>query len=136
MREAVAGSEAEGLYGLLKGVESYSCPVLSQPPIKKPHLGPSATIPQPPLQESTGPEASDPAGQATVSTSPAATPAPEEDIPAHIQPLRVQMEGPINLTGYYQHPCEKRTPWGEVGVLPLWQDLLQPRCAKAPQENS
>ena len=49
--------------------------------------------PQLPLQESTGPEASDPAGQATVSTSPAATPALEEDIPAHMQPLRIQVGG-------------------------------------------
>ena len=85
MREAVAGSEAEGLYRLLKGVTSYP-PASSHPSIKKPHLSPSATITQSPLQESTGPEVSDPAGQATVSASSAATPAP-----AHMQPLRVQV---------------------------------------------
>ena len=93
MREAVAGSEAEILYGLLKGVTSYPCPASSQPPTKKPHLSPSATITQLPLQESTGPEVSDPVGQATVSASPAATPAPEVDILAHMQPLRVQVVG-------------------------------------------
>ena len=91
MREAVAGSEAEGLYGLLKGVTSYPHPASSHPPIKKPHLSPSTTITQSPLHKSTGPEVSDPVGQATVSASLAAT--PEEDIPAHMQPLRVQVGG-------------------------------------------
>ena len=84
MREAVAGSEAEGICGLLKGLASYPCPASSHPPIKKPHLSPSATITQSPLHESTGPEVSDPADQATGSTSSAATPAPEVDIPAHM----------------------------------------------------
>ena len=91
MREAVAGSEVENLYGLLKGVTSYPHPTSSHPPIKKPHLSPSATITSSPLQESTGPEVSDPADQATVSTSSAASPAPEVDILAHMQPLRVQV---------------------------------------------
>ena len=48
-------------------------------------------FPAMPPQESTGPEASDPAGQATASAPPAATPAPEGDIPAHMQPLRIQL---------------------------------------------
>ena len=84
MREVVAGSEAEGLYGLLKGVASYPHPASSHPPIKKPCLSPSATISQSPLQESTGPKVSGPTVQATVSASSAVTPAPEEDIPAHM----------------------------------------------------
>ena len=100
MREVVAGPEAEGLYGLLKGVASYPHPTPSHPPIKKPHLAPSATITQSPLQESTGPEASDPVDQATVSASSDVTPAPEEDIPAHMQPLRVQVGG-----GKYIYQC-------------------------------
>ena len=83
MREAVAGSEVEGIYGLLRGVTSCSHLLLSQPPLKRSHLTPSSSISQLPSQESTGPEASDPAGQATVSASPAATPAPEGDILAH-----------------------------------------------------
>ena len=70
---ALAGSEAEGFYGLLRGVTSHSHPLPSQPPLKRSFLTPSSTAPQLPLQESTGPEASVPAGQATVSTSPAAT---------------------------------------------------------------
>ena len=84
MREAVAELEAEGLYGLLRGVTSYSHPLPSQSPSKKPHHAPSATISQPPPQESTGPEASDPAGQVTRPTSPAALSALEEAIPAHM----------------------------------------------------
>ena len=84
MREAVVGSEAEGIYGLLRGVTSCSCLILSLPPLKRSRLTPSSSISQPPSQESTGPEASDPADQATVSASPAATPAPEGDIPAHM----------------------------------------------------
>ena len=84
MRGALAGLEADGFYGLLRGVTLHSCPLPSQPPLKRSCLTPSSTATQPPLQESTGSEASDAAGQATVSTSPAATPAPEEDIPAHM----------------------------------------------------
>ena len=93
MREAVVGSEAEGIYGFLRGVTLHSHPLLSQPPLKRSHLTPSSTISQLPSQESTGPEASEPAGQDMVSASPAATPAPEEDILAHMQPLRIQMGG-------------------------------------------
>ena len=93
MREAMAGSEVEGLYGLLKGVTSYPHPTSSHPSITKPHLSPSAIITQSPLQESTGPEVSDPVGQATVSASSAVFPAPEVDILAHMQPLRVQVGG-------------------------------------------
>ena len=93
MRGALVGSEVEGFYGLLRGVTSCSHPLPSQPPLKKSCLTPSSTALQLPLQECTGPEVSDPAGQATMSTSPAATPAPEEDIPAHMQPLRIQVGG-------------------------------------------
>ena len=93
MREAVAGSEAEGLYGLLKGVASYPYPAPSHPPLKKPCLSPSSTITQAPLLEPTGPKASDPASQAIASAPPAATPALEEDLPVHMQPCRVQVGG-------------------------------------------
>ena len=93
MREVVVGSEAEGIYGLLRGVTSCSRLLLSQPPLKRSRLTPSSTVSQLPSQESTGLEASDPAGQATLSASPAAAPAPKEDILAHMQPLRIQMGG-------------------------------------------
>ena len=97
MKEAMAGSEAEGLYGPLRGVTSCSHPHPSQPPLKKPSFTHSTTIFQPPLQESTGPEVSDPADQATGPTSPAAPSAPEEAIPTHMQPLQIQVGA---LNGY------------------------------------
>ena len=93
MKEAVAGSEAEGLHGFLRAVTLHSDPLPSQPPLKKPHFAPSTTISQPPPQESTGREVSEPAGQATGPASPAAPPAPEEAIPACMQPLQIQVGG-------------------------------------------
>ena len=93
LKEAVAGSEAEGLYGLLRGVTSHSHPLPSQPPPKKLCYAPSTTISQLPPQESTEPEVSDPAGQATGPASPAAPSALEEAIPAHMQPLQIQVGG-------------------------------------------
>ena len=71
-------------YGLLKGVASYSHPVPSQPPIKKPHFASSTTISQPPLQKSIGPKVSEARGQATGPASSAVPPAPEETILAHM----------------------------------------------------
>ena len=87
MKEAVAGSEGEGLYGLLRGVTSHSHPLPSQPPLKKPCYAPSTTISQPLPQESTGPKVSDPAGQAAGPASPAAPSVLEEAIPSLMQPL-------------------------------------------------
>ena len=57
--EAVVGSEVEGFYGLLRGVTSCSCLLLSQLPLPQPHLSPSSSISQQPPQESTGPEVSE-----------------------------------------------------------------------------
>ena len=80
MEAAVAGSEAEGFYALLRGAISHSyLPTCSSPPKKACHA-PSATVSHLPPQESTGPEASVP-------------PAPEEEIPAHMQPLCIQLGG-------------------------------------------
>ena len=124
MREVVAGSEAEGLYGLLKGVASYPHPASSQPPIKKPRLAPSATITQSPLQESTVPEASDPVGQATVSASPAATPAPEEDIPAHMQPLRVQVGCTKHVYQCWVEGCKEGPSTSQATIT--WTKTVSP----------
>ena len=79
--------------GLLRGVTSCSCLLSFQPPMKRSHTSPSSPVSQLPSQGSTGPEASDPIGQTTVSAPPAATPASEGDIPAHMQPLRIQLGG-------------------------------------------
>ena len=116
MREAVVGSETEDIYGLLRGVTSCSCLLLSQPSLKRSHLTPSSTTSQPPSQESTGPEASDPAGQAMVSASPAATPAPQEDILAHMQPLRIQMGGTKQVYQCWVEGCKEgpSTSWAAI----------------------
>ena len=149
-REAMVGSEAEGFYGLLRGVTSCSHLLLSQPLLQRSCLVPSSSISQLPPQESTGLEASDPAGQATVSSPPAATPAPEGDIPAHMQPLWIQLggtkqvyqcqveglqRGAINLMGHHQCPCAKGTLGGEVGVSSLQQNFFQSRCPQGATER-
>ena len=48
MKEAVAGSEAEGLYGLWRGVTSHSHPLPSQPPLKNFVLPPAPPSPNHP----------------------------------------------------------------------------------------
>ena len=88
LREAIMGSEAEGFYGLLRGVTLHSHPLPSQPLPSHAHLSPSSPASQQSPQESTGPEVSGPVGPATVSASVAATPAPESDIQADMQPLQ------------------------------------------------
>ena len=89
LREAVMGSEAEGFYGFLRGVILHSCPLPSQPPPSRAHLSPSSPAPQQSPQESVGPEVSGPVGPVTVSAPVAATPAPESNIPADMQPFRI-----------------------------------------------
>ena len=82
MEEAVAGSEVEGFYGLLRGAMSHSSISPAPPPHKKIYHH----LPSTP-QESTGPDVSDPADQAMKSASPAS----EEAIPANMQPLHIQL---------------------------------------------
>ena len=83
------GSEAEGFYRLLRGVTLHSHPLPSQPPLSCAHLSPSSPAPQQSPQGSAGPEVTGPVGPATVSASVAATPAPESNILADMQPLRI-----------------------------------------------
>ena len=135
-REAVVGSEAEGLYGLLRGVTSCSCLLSSQPSLKQSHLVPSSTVSQPSPQEPTGPEASDPAGQAMVSASSAATPAPEGDILAHIQPLRIQLGGTKQVYQCQVEGCKEgqltsgATISAHVQKVHLGVRLVCPLCNK------
>ena len=94
LREAILGSEVESFYGLLRGVTLCSHLLLAQPPLSWSHLSPGSPISQQPPQESTGPEVSGPAGQAPMSAPAAATPAPEGDIPADMQPVMIQLGAP------------------------------------------
>ena len=87
MEAAVAGSEAGGFYGLLRDAMLHSPVCPAPPPHKKICHTPSAIIPHPSPQESTGPDVSDPADQAIKFASPAAPPASEEAIPTNMQPL-------------------------------------------------
>ena len=91
MEVAVTGSEAEGFYGLLRGAGLHSSLPTSSPPPKKICHAPSSTISHPPPQESKEPETSVPAEQALESAP--LTPVLEEEIPAHMQPLHIQLGG-------------------------------------------
>ena len=85
MKEAVAGSEAEGLYGLLRRVTSCSHPHPSQPPLKSLVLPPAPPSPNHLLRSPQ--DLKSLILQIRLQASPAAPPAPEEAIPAHMQPL-------------------------------------------------
>ena len=151
LREAIVGSEAEGLYGLLRGVTSCSCPLLSQPLPSCSHLGPGSPISQQPPQESIGPEVSGPAGQATMSALSAATPAPASNIQADMQPLRIQLGGTKRVYQCHVEGCKEgqSTSWAAVCAhirkVHLGVVLVCPLCSKtffnpdglqASQENS
>ena len=136
MREVVAGSEAEGLHGLLRVVTLHSHPVPSQPPIKKPHFAASITISQPPPQESTRPNVSEPVGQAARPASSAAPPAPEEAILTHIQPLRIQVGGIKRVYKCWVEGCTEgpSTSWATICThirrVHLGERLVCPLCSK------
>ena len=149
MEAAVAGSEAEGFYGLLRGAMLHSSISPALPPYKKVHHTPSITISHPPPQESTGPDVPDPADQAMKAVSSAISPALEEAIPANMQPLHIQLGG-IKLVYQCQvEGCKEGTStscaticahvhkvtWGGVGVPLLQQIFLQSRHFLVPQEK-
>ena len=96
IKAAVAGSEAEGLYGLLMGAISYSS---IPPPPKRPCHTPSATISKPSPQEPEEAVAKVSAPVAKVMeqalgvTTPAVSPAPEVAIPTQMTPLHLQLGG-------------------------------------------
>ena len=117
LREAIMGSEAEGFYGLLRGVTLCSHPLPSQPPLSCACLSPSSPAPQQSPQESAGPEVSGPVGPATVSASVTATPAPESDIPVDMQPLRIQLGGAKRVYQCQVEGCkEGHQPHGQPSV--------------------
>ena len=97
LREAMMGSKAEGLYGLLRGVTLHSHHILSQSPSSRPHPCPSSPVPQKLPQESTGPKVLDPVGPASTSAPVATISVPEGDLPVDMQPLRIQLGGTKSL---------------------------------------
>ena len=92
METAVAGSEVEGFYGLLRGAISHSSLPTSSL-LKKAYHAPSTTVSHLPPQESNEPEASTPAVQALESSSLTVPLVLEEEIPSHMQPLHIQLGG-------------------------------------------
>ena len=122
---AVAGSEAEGLYRLLRGAVSHSSVSFAPPPPKRCHHAPTTTVSKSPHQESEGvePEASAPAvegnGLALVVPSSAVSQSLDVAIPAHMTPLCLNVGGIkrvykwwvevqqeiVNLPGCYMHKC-------------------------------
>ena len=150
MEVAMAGSEAEDFYGLLRGPMSHFSLATSSPPPKKACHAPFATVSHLSPQESTEPEASAPADQALESAPLDVPPASEEEIPTHMQPLCIQLghqkgiqmlgwglqRGPISLSCYHLCPHMKGAFGSGVGVPPLWQVFLQPWYIQVSQERS
>ena len=131
------GSEAEGFYGLLRGVTLHSCPLPSQPPPSHAHLSPSSPVSQQSPQESAGPEVSGPVGPATVSASVAATPAPDSHILADMQPLRIQLGGTKRVYQCQVEGCKEgpSTSWAAICAhirkVHLGVGLVCPLCSKS-----
>ena len=140
MEALVAGSEAEGFYGLLRGAMSHSSVSPVPTPHKKVCHTPSTTISHLPPQESTGPDVPDPADQAMKAVSPAVPPASEEAFPADMQPLCIQLVVSNEYTSARLRAARRvhqpamlpfahmyaRCTWGGVGVPLLQQILFQP----------
>ena len=143
---AVAGSEVEGLYGLLRGA-------ILHPPYPQPHIPlRKLTTSCLPPQEPTGvtPEASDPVTKMVEQALEAASPASEEALPANMQPLCIQFGASKGCTdaglkvaqrGHQPHMLQSvhmctECTWDGVGVSLLWQIILQPGCTLVPQEKS
>ena len=90
----MAGSEVEGFNGLLRGAMSYSS-MSSAPtlPLRKSATFHLPTISHLPPQESKEPQDPGPAKQAPESTTLTAPSVLEEEIPANMQPLCIQLGG-------------------------------------------
>ena len=137
MEAAVAGSEVEGFYGPLRGAILHSSLPTSSPPPKKACHAPSATVSHLPPQESTGPEASAPADQALESASLAVPPASEEEIPAHMQPLCIQLGGikrvyRCQVEGCKEGPSTSHTTiCAHIQKVHLGVGLVCPLCGKS-----
>ena len=131
------GSEAEGFYGLLRGVTLHSCPFPSQPPPPHACLSPSSPAPQQSPQESAGPEVSGPVGPAMVSAPAAAIPAPEGDLLADMQPLRIQLGGTKRVYQCQVEGCKEGPSTSQVATcahvrkVHLGVGLVCPLCSKS-----
>ena len=136
-REAVMGSEAKGLYGLLRGVTSLSHHLPSRPFPSQSHISPNPSAsPQPPL-ESTEPKALDPVGPATMPAPVAATPVTGGDIPVDMQPLQIQLGGTkqvyqCQVEDYKECPSTSRAAiCAHIRRAHLGMGLVCPLCSRS-----
>ena len=133
LREAITGSEAEGLYGLLRGITSSFHPLPSTPLPFQPHISPSPSVHSQPPQEPTQPNTSDPVGPATMPAPVATTPATGDNIPVDLHPLEYNWGAPkgcinagwkVAKRAHPPHmplsaPTSGECTWAWAGVPPL-----------------
>ena len=137
LREAITGSEAEGLYGLLRGVTLSFCPLPSRPFPSRSCISPSPSAPSQPPQEPTKPEALDPVGPATMPAPVAATPATEGNIPTEMQPLRIQLGGAKRVYQCWVEGCKEGPSTSHAAIcshirrVHLGMGLVCPLCHKS-----
>ena len=137
MEAAVAGSEVEGFYGLLRGAMSHSFISPAPSPHKKVCYALSATISHLPPQESTGPDVPVPADQVMKAVSPAAPLASEKAIPTHMQPVCIQLGGikwvyQCQVEGCKEGPSTSHaTVCTYVCKVHLEVGLVCPSCSKS-----
>ena len=135
---AVAGSEAEGLHGLLRGAISHSSISSIPPSPKKPCHTPCATISKLPPQEpeEAVPEASTPVVEDVKQAPEAAHPALEVAIPAHMAPLHLQLEGIKRVYKCRVEGCTEGPSTSHAAICAhvprehLGMRLACPSCAK------
>ena len=152
---AVAGLEAEGFYGLLRGAIAHPLTSSALSASMKACCAPSTTVSHPPSQESTGPEVSKPATgiaeQALEGCLPSclasfrgSSPHPHAS-PSHSAGgikectdagLKVAQRDHQPQSATNLHACAQSALGGGVGVSLLWQIILQLGHILMPQEES
>ena len=137
MEVAVAGSEVEGFYGLLRGAVSHSSISSAPPSPKKVCHSPSTTISCAPSQESQEPEAPGPAKQVLESTSSIAPPVLEGEILANMQPLCIQLVGIKRVYRCQVEGCREGPSTSHATICVhvkrahLGVELVCPLCSKS-----
>ena len=137
LETAVAGSDVEGFYGILRGPMLHSSMSSVPPPPKKVCHTSSATISHPPPQESQESEAPGPAEQAPELTSLTAPSVSEGEIPANMQPLHIQLGGVkrvyrCQVEGCREGPSTSRaTICAHICKAHLGVGLVCPLCNKS-----
>ena len=137
MEVAVAGSEVEGFYGLLRGAMSHSSMSSAPSPLRKStthHLPPSHTCP---LRSHRNLMPPGPAEQVLKSTSLTAPPVLNREILANMQPLHIQLGGikrvyRCQVEGCREGPSTSHTTiCAHIRRVHLGVGLVFPLCSKS-----